>query len=83
MQPYDVKLSYLGKSWVTVPLEVGHNEIGTGWESLYAEAAEGLPVIQDMSEAIDWVNTIISEIADQVVIWKDSPDQSNCDKLSQ
>lgn len=28
MQPYDVKLSYLGKSWVTVPLEVGHNEIG-------------------------------------------------------
>lgn len=28
MQPYDVKLSYLGKSWVTVSLEVGHNEIG-------------------------------------------------------
>lgn len=23
MQPYDVKLSYLGKSWVTVLLEVG------------------------------------------------------------
>ncbi len=28
MQPYDVKLNYLGKSWVTVSLEVGHNEIG-------------------------------------------------------
>lgn len=28
MQPYSVKLSYLGKSWVTVPLEIGHNEIG-------------------------------------------------------
>ena len=28
MKPFDVKLSYLGKPWVTVPLEVGHNEIG-------------------------------------------------------
>lgn len=158
MQPYDVKLRYLGKSWVTVRLEVGHNEIGDaeepdmivpedasrlfealgfdppspvpvmrlscqisqklhglseagsrrahdlvdlqliarkgkvdlertcatcerlfayrgqqswppvvkvgkGWESLYAEAAEGLPVIQDVSEAVDWVNRLIEEIA--------------------
>ena len=23
-----VRLSYLGKPWCTVPLEVGHNEIG-------------------------------------------------------
>lgn len=28
MQPYDVKLDFLGKPWCTVPLEVGHNEIG-------------------------------------------------------
>ena len=28
VQPYDVKLDYLGKPWCTVPLEVGHNEIG-------------------------------------------------------
>ncbi len=28
MQPFDVKLSYMGKPWCTVPLEVGHNEIG-------------------------------------------------------
>ncbi len=28
MQPCDIKLSYVGKSWLTVPLEVGHNEIG-------------------------------------------------------
>ena len=28
MQPYDVKLTYMGKAWCTVPLEVGHNEIG-------------------------------------------------------
>lgn len=154
MQPYDVKLSYLGKSWATVPLEVGHSEIGdteepnmivpqdatrffealgfdppspvpvmrlshqisqklhglsegsskrthdlvdlqlifqkgnidlaetrvtcerlfayrgqqawppvidlgTDWESLYAEAAEGLEVIQDVSEAVEWANCLI------------------------
>ncbi len=28
MQPFEIKLSYNGKSWTTVPLEVGHNEIG-------------------------------------------------------
>ena len=28
MQPFDVKLAYNGKSWFTVRLEVGHNEIG-------------------------------------------------------
>lgn len=28
MQPFEVKLSYNGKSWFTVSLEVGHNEIG-------------------------------------------------------
>lgn len=28
MQPVDVKLSYKGRSWCTVKLEVGHNEIG-------------------------------------------------------
>ena len=28
MRPFDVKLSYLGKPWCTVPLEVGFDEIG-------------------------------------------------------
>lgn len=28
MQPFDIKLAYNGKSWVTVPLEIGHDEIG-------------------------------------------------------
>ena len=28
MQPFDVKLTYLEKPWVTVQLEVGHNEVG-------------------------------------------------------
>lgn len=28
MRPFDIKLSYNGKPWATVRLEVGHNEIG-------------------------------------------------------
>ena len=28
MRPFEIKLSYNGKSWMTLPLEVGHNEIG-------------------------------------------------------
>jgi hypothetical protein len=28
MLPYDVKLAFRGKSWHTVKLELGHNEIG-------------------------------------------------------
>ena len=28
MQPFEIKLSYNQKSWLTVPLEIGHNEIG-------------------------------------------------------
>lgn len=33
MSPFDVKLSYNGKPWCTVPLEVGHNEIGDADEA--------------------------------------------------
>lgn len=43
MQPYEVKLSYNGKSWITVPLEVGHNELGDaeGADELFpAETSE-------------------------------------------
>ena len=28
MQPFEIKLSYMGKSWLTVNLEIGYNEIG-------------------------------------------------------
>jgi hypothetical protein len=28
MQPFEIKLEYKGKSWITVPLEIGHDEIG-------------------------------------------------------
>lgn len=33
MLPFEIKLSYLGKSWLTVKLEVGHNEIGDAQDS--------------------------------------------------
>lgn len=33
MRPFDAKLAYNGKSWVTVPVEVGHNEIGDADEA--------------------------------------------------
>lgn len=32
MRPFDVKLSYLGRAWCTVALEVGHNELGDAEE---------------------------------------------------
>ena len=28
MQPFEIRLAYKGKSWLTVPLEIGHDEIG-------------------------------------------------------
>lgn len=43
MRPYDVKLTYMGKPWCTVPLEVGGNEIGDAdsidWAQLTDAAA--------------------------------------------
>ena len=159
MQPYAVKLSYLGKPWFTVEFELGHNEIGDadnadmvvpadadsmlyhrgfqpldpitlmplryqipekllgltepgsqrahdlvdlqiiaaneevdlgavkdvcmrlftyrqmqewpptvtmneGWEAVYAEAAEGLDVLADASDAIAWANKLVRSIED-------------------
>lgn len=40
MQPFDVKLSYLGRPWCTVALEVGHDEIGDADEPEMVEPAE-------------------------------------------
>lgn len=44
MQPCDVKLSYLGRPWYTVQLEVGHNEIGD------ADACDRVDVPDVLSE---------------------------------
>lgn len=158
MQPYDIKMAYLSRAWCTVPLEVGHNEIGDAdepewaispeivamftqlgfpepgpvplmplchqvaqklhalsgsgsdrahdlvdlqlmmqnsqfdlvkiretcerlfsyrqahewpcaikrgpnWAGLYHDAAEGLPVIQDVDEAVEWGNALVERIA--------------------
>ena len=43
MQPCDVKLSYMGRSWCTIRLEVGHNEVGD------ADEAEMTPVPEDLA----------------------------------
>ena len=43
MQPCDVKLSYMGRSWCTIRLEIGHNEVGD------ADEAEMTPVPEDLA----------------------------------
>ena len=48
MQPYDVKLDYLGKPWCTVPLEVGHNEIGDADAPDWAELADAGELFEAM-----------------------------------
>lgn len=48
MQPFDVKLSYLGTPWCTVPLEVGHDEIGDAEEPEMVEPAEANALLGGM-----------------------------------
>ena len=50
MQPCDVKLSYMGRSWCTIRLEVGHNEVGD------ADEAEMTPAEFTESHFIATVN---------------------------
>ena len=40
MRPFDVKLDYNGKPWLTVKLEVGHNEVGDADEPDYSMSGE-------------------------------------------
>ena len=35
MRPFDLRLSYLGQAWMTVPFELGHDEIGSADEPTY------------------------------------------------
>lgn len=46
MKPYDVKLSYMGKQWCTVLLEVGHNEIGDAEVADWAELADAAALFE-------------------------------------
>lgn len=49
MQPCDVKLSYLGRPWYTVQLEVGHNEIGD------ADAFDVVEIPRVLEELFDFI----------------------------
>ena len=57
MRPFDVKLSYMGKPWCTVPLEVGFDEIGDAEqadvtsqeEASYALERLGFPAVGDVA----------------------------------
>lgn len=40
MQPFEVKLDYLGRPWCTVKFELGHNELGDADEPEYHLAAD-------------------------------------------
>lgn len=48
MQPFDIKLSYLGKPWCTVPLEVGHNEIGDANNTDWVELSDAADLLQKL-----------------------------------
>jgi len=48
MQPFEVKLSYNGKSWITVILEVGHNEIGDGDEPDWAMSSDVISIFEEL-----------------------------------
>lgn len=48
MQPYEVKLNYLGSPWCTVVFEVGHDEIGDADEAEYVLPQDASDVLQSM-----------------------------------
>lgn len=48
MQPYEVKLSYLGSSWCTILFEVGHDEIGDAEEAEHVLPKEASAMLESM-----------------------------------
>ncbi len=48
MQPYEIKLSYLGASWCTVEFELGHNEIGDADEGELVRSADAAVLLANM-----------------------------------
>jgi hypothetical protein len=48
MAPYDVKLGLHGKSWHTVKVELGHNEIGDGDDPVYLLAPDIAQLFTDV-----------------------------------
>lgn len=48
MQPFEIKLSYNGKSWMTLPLEVGHNEIGDADDPDMVSSPEAVSILAQL-----------------------------------
>lgn len=48
MRPFELKLSYNGKSWMTLPLEVGHNEIGDADDPDMVVSSEAAMVLTEL-----------------------------------
>ena len=48
MVPYDVKLAYNDRSWQTVRIEIGHNEIGDADEAEMEEATDIADVLEQL-----------------------------------
>jgi hypothetical protein len=48
MRPYEVKLAFYGKSWHTVKLELGHNEIGDADDPVYLLAHDIAQLFTDV-----------------------------------
>ncbi|MEG0217724.1 MAG: nucleotidyl transferase AbiEii/AbiGii toxin family protein [Raoultibacter sp.] len=48
MKPFDVKLSYLGVSWCTVPFELGHDEIGDAEDPDLIVPKEASAILQSL-----------------------------------
>lgn len=48
MRPFEVKLAYNGKSWMTLPLEVGHNEIGDADDPDMITSLEAAAIMKEL-----------------------------------
>lgn len=48
MRPFDIKLAYNGKSWMTLPLEVGHNEIGDAEDPDMVSSSEVTAMMKEL-----------------------------------
>lgn len=48
MQPFEIKLAFNGKSWMTLPLEVGHNEIGDAEDPDMVSSSEATTILRDL-----------------------------------
>lgn len=48
MRPFDIKLAYNGKSWMTLPLEVGHNEIGDAEDPDMVSSPEVATILKEL-----------------------------------